>query len=167
MRVQGRLTTAPRVAWELANGPIPQGATIIGCPDDKSCVRVDHLTLNNCPAANSRTKGTPRTARRSRPGGGTMRQVRPGIWKLTVDLGRDSTGRRRRTSRTVAASGPTAASKALAVFVHEKRGTTAPTASPDDLPPGVTVNALVDGFLTQHLLQQRRHEHPRDCCTIR
>ena len=88
-----------------------------------------------------------------------MRQVRPGTWKLTVELGRDSTGRRRRTNRTVAASGPTAASKALAAFVHEKRGTTALTASPDDLPPGVTVNALVEGFLIDHLLQQRRHEH--------
>ena len=45
MRVDGRLTTARRVAWELHHGPLPLRTRVVACPDDPRCVRVEHLDI--------------------------------------------------------------------------------------------------------------------------
>ena len=38
--VHGALTTARRVACELAHGPLPHGQRVAGCPDDPRCLRL-------------------------------------------------------------------------------------------------------------------------------
>ena len=45
VRVDGRLTTARRVARQLARGALPEHATVAACPESAACVRVEHLTL--------------------------------------------------------------------------------------------------------------------------
>lgn len=45
LKVDGSLTTAARVAWELAHGPLAASATVQSCPDVKACVRLEHLSL--------------------------------------------------------------------------------------------------------------------------
>lgn len=40
-KVDRRTVTAPRVAWELANGPLPAGAEVQSCPDLRACVGLD------------------------------------------------------------------------------------------------------------------------------
>ena len=42
---RGRTHPAHRVAWELANGSIPNGLWVLHRCDNKRCVRVDHLYL--------------------------------------------------------------------------------------------------------------------------
>lgn len=44
-RIDGKLRTAQRAAWELQVGPIPAGVRVRACPEDPRCVRVEHLSL--------------------------------------------------------------------------------------------------------------------------
>lgn len=50
MRVGSKLTTARRVAWELALGPIPPHQRLAACEVERGCVRVDHLHLGARPS---------------------------------------------------------------------------------------------------------------------
>src|SRR3954447_13754990 len=43
LKVHGRSVTAQRVAWELANGPLPPPVKVLACPAEPACVRLDHL----------------------------------------------------------------------------------------------------------------------------
>jgi hypothetical protein len=88
MRVDGLLTTARRVAWELERGPLPHNLRIRGCTVDSRCVRVEHLA----PIAHRQAHARVRRTR----GQGSMREVRAGVWQLTVTI---TTGHR--TFRTV------------------------------------------------------------------
>lgn len=81
VRIDGRLRTVQRAAWEFAHGPLSPSQRVIACPDKKACVRIDHLRL-----AGRRTPLGPPVARRRR-GSGSMREIRPGIWRLTVSDG--------------------------------------------------------------------------------
>jgi hypothetical protein len=83
IRVDGRLTTARRAAWELARGSLEPGQTVAACPKDPSCIRVAHLSVGRVhrPAA----PPCPAPARqRARRGGGSLREVRPGVWEISV-----------------------------------------------------------------------------------
>jgi hypothetical protein len=71
LKVDGRPTTAHRVAWELAHGSLEPGQKVVSCPEVKIRVRVEHLSL----ATASRNGRTPR---RRAKGGGTKVEVRPG-----------------------------------------------------------------------------------------
>ena len=44
--LDGKLTGAHRVAWELARGPIPEGARVLHICFSKGCVNPDHLELS-------------------------------------------------------------------------------------------------------------------------
>ena len=112
IRIDGRLLTAPRVAWTRAFGEPPPGAKVLTCPHDPACVRADHLRLdvNNSKATGSKA--------RARPGAGSMSEVGDGSWKLVVSAGSDDSGARRRVVRTVHGSRQTA-TRALAAVVTE------------------------------------------------
>jgi AcrR family transcriptional regulator len=49
VRIGGRLRTVQRAAWEFANGPLPTGARVRACPEEKACVRIGHLRLARPP----------------------------------------------------------------------------------------------------------------------
>jgi hypothetical protein len=42
-RLDGKLLSAQRAAWELHVGPLPSGVRVRSCPHDPLCVRVEHL----------------------------------------------------------------------------------------------------------------------------
>lgn len=111
LRVDGKLFRAPHVAWVLAYGTVPAGSQVIGCRDEPGCVRIDHLSLR-------KSRGAARATSRASAGAGSKREVRPGVWKLTVVVGRDEHGRPQRAFRTIHGS-TREATKALAAFVTE------------------------------------------------
>lgn len=79
-----------------------------------------------------------------------------------MTLGRDDRGRVRRASRTVAASGPAAASKALTAFAQEMRDAPVPVNAPDGKPEDVTVDTLIHRYLDEQLLR----DHGRERSTV-
>ena len=44
---QGKPVGAHRVAWEQANGPIPDGMHVLHRCDNPACIRIDHLFLGS------------------------------------------------------------------------------------------------------------------------
>ena len=113
VRVDGKLLTAARAAWEIENGPVPDGVRVRSCADEPACVRVDHLRLD----LRSLSAGPP-SKKRSPRGAGTIAAISPGVWKIGVTAGFDRLGPRRRTFRTIYGTRKDAA-KALAAFVTE------------------------------------------------
>jgi hypothetical protein len=108
IRIDGRLTTVRRVVWEQTHGPLPAGITVAACSDEARCVRVDHLTLGRKRRSSVAPKPTSAPLR-TRRGSGSMRQLRPGVWELSVSAGGT------RHYRSVLGTDTEAAS-ALAVF---------------------------------------------------
>jgi integrase len=151
LRVNGKLTTARRVAWELTHGSLPPGARVLGCPADPGCVRVDHLSLRG---GESPIQAQP-TRKRVPRGSGTKRQVRAGVWKLTVTAGRWADGSPRRLHRTVHAATEAEASAALADFAAEVRSAPLPVGRDDR---DITVDDAVEWFLTEHLVGEKGRE---------
>jgi hypothetical protein len=45
IKVNGHWTTAQRVAWQIVNGPIPEGMYTTHLCGNPSCIRASHLTL--------------------------------------------------------------------------------------------------------------------------
>ena len=113
VRVDGKLLTAARAAWELEHGPVPNGARVLSCVDEPACVRVDHLRLDR-----SKVSAAASSKKRAARGAGTMAALSPGVWKIGITAGVDRLGRRRRTFRTVHGTRSEAA-KALAALVTE------------------------------------------------
>ncbi len=83
MRVGSKLTTARRVAWELAFGSIPPHQRVAACAVARRCVRVEHLHLGARPSPAHRESQPAERARAPR-GSGSLRELRPGRWALTV-----------------------------------------------------------------------------------
>jgi integrase len=147
LRVDGKLFGAPHVAWVLAHGTVPAGSQVIGCVGEPGCVRIDHLSLRKSGSA-------ARATSRASAGAGSKREVRPGVWKLTVVVGRDDHGRPQRAFRTIHGS-TREATKALAAFVTE-------IGAGDSIPRREhrrqTVAEIVEGYL--HFLEDdkgRKH----------
>ena len=113
VRVDGKLLTAARAAWELEHGPLPNGARVLSCVDEPACVRLDHLRLDR-----SKVSGGASSTKRAARGAGTMAPLSPGVWRIGITAGVDRLGRRRRTFRTVHGT-RTEAAKALAALVTE------------------------------------------------
>ncbi len=152
LKVDGRTVTAPRAAWELAHGPVAPGSGSQVAARSRPAFRVDHLTLVGAPRGRD-------SASRGARGGGSKTEVRPGVWKLTVNVGRYDDGRPRRVHRTVQARGEDRANRALADFVGEVR--TAP-------PPKTQVerDIRVDDAIRQ-FLDHLREDKGRAFSTLR
>lgn len=98
VRIDGKLKTVQRAAWEFSNGPIPPGSRVLSCEVERACARVDHLRLEPSTGLAPGKDTTP-PPRRPR-GSGSKRQVRPDVWQLVVSDGPGRSGRpRRRTMR--------------------------------------------------------------------
>lgn len=93
VRIDGRLRTVQRAAWEFAHGPLADDDRVLACPAERACVRIEHLRLA--------PRRQPVRASRRRRGTGSMREVRPGVWRITVSDGPGSDGRLRRRHQTV------------------------------------------------------------------
>lgn len=147
LKIEGSTVTAPRAAWELAYGPLPHGTRVRGCPDERACVRLDHLSLD----------GAPSQARRSRSsrGGGSKREVRKGVWQLTVTAGKFADGSSRRVHRTVHADNETEATALLAEFVTEVNHQ--PQSTRKDL-RDLNVDEAMKTFLDEHLRDEKGRE---------
>jgi integrase len=115
LRIDGKLRTAAQVAWEIAFGEIPEGHRIYSCPDERLCVRSEHLRLKRY---GKPKPSQPVSAKRSERGSGSITAVGKGKWKIIVDAGRDEAGRRRRVSRTIRGT-KTQAARAIATLTAE------------------------------------------------
>jgi len=129
IRVDGRLTTARRVAWELSRGPLPPNMTVAACEADPRCVRIEHLGLGRRRRPAPPPSAGP-TRRRQPKGTGSIREVDAGVWELAVTAA-DGTGRRYRRIHGSHDDG----AAALAEFVVEHGGQAA------------TLDALIGAYL--------------------
>ena len=75
--------------------PSLSGSACWRVPDERACVRLDHLRLDR-----PQTVARAASPRRER-GSGSKREVRPGVWELAVSLGPGPDGRTRRRYRTI------------------------------------------------------------------
>jgi integrase len=114
VRVDGKLRTAARAAWEIENGSVPDGVRVRSCADEPACVRVDHLRLDQRAMSSASLPSRKRSPR----GAGTIAAISPGVWKIGVTAGVDRLGQRRRTFRTIYGT-RTDAATALAALVTE------------------------------------------------
>lgn len=138
LKVGGRTVTAHRVAWELVHGPLPPSGQVAACPGEKACVRVEHLS-----ATGVTESGVGSPPRRS-SGAGSLKQLRPGVWKLTVTLGRYDDDRPRREYSTIYADNEIEAEREAAAFVAGlDQATLVETRGDRDL----TTDEVVDQYL--------------------
>lgn len=133
VRIDGKLRTVQRAAWEFANGPVGEGMRVNSCTADRACVRVEHLSLS---PTRARPAAAPRRARRR----GGLREVRPNTWELSVSDGTDATGRPRRRFQTIHGT-RRQAEQALADLVAATRR---------DSLGDLRVRELVDRYLEDH-----------------
>lgn len=84
VRIDGTLRTVQRAAWEFAHGPLGAGIRVNTCASERACVSVEHLSLSPTPP--------PASTPRRRRGTGSLREVSPGVWEITVTDGRRPSG---------------------------------------------------------------------------
>ena len=101
VRIDGKLRTVQRAAWEFAYEPLPSGVRVNCCAVERACVRIDHLSLSPASA------GRPVPRRRAR-GTGSVREVRRGVWEIAVTDGKTPAGQQRRRFSTIHGSRRTA-----------------------------------------------------------
>jgi site-specific recombinase XerD len=146
VRVGGKLRLARHVAWERQRGPVPDGMQVRRC-SVPACVRVDHLILGPAPNA-----GPKRQSSRGTKGGGTRTQVRPGVWKLSVVVGRYDDESLRREHRTVHADSDNAAALGQAAFAAEIRDSALLDRKADR---DMTVDDAVERYLVEYLQNEK------------
>ena len=147
VRVDGKLMTTSRLAWELANGPLPANVRVKSCPDEPACVRLDHLALLNL--------AVPTKGQRSPRGGGSKREIRKGVWQLSVTVGKFADGSTRRVHRTVDADNERHATALLAQFVAEVNQQPQPQKK---TLRDITIDAAMELFLDEHLREDKGRE---------
>ena len=88
IRVDGRLTTARRVAWEFAHGPLSPAQRITACPASTRRVRVEHLAIAGRavpPAAEPATDAaSTKAGTRRKRGTGSVVEQSPGVWRVAA-----------------------------------------------------------------------------------
>jgi integrase len=160
LKVDGRVVTAHRVAWELQHGSLHEGQRVRACPDEPACVNVDHLSLVGVgtapPAVIAESGSSSSGNRRNARGAGSKRQRGPGTWELSVVSGTDIEGRSVRSFRTFQGSEPEA-TKALAVFTAEV-AVAGPLVRDTAEAGALTVQRLIDEF--RHHLEQDKGRRP-------
>lgn len=145
-KFQSKTTTVRRLVWELAHGPLPARARVTECPDNRLCVRLDHLGIEGTDVVTD-----PRRAR-ARKGMGSIRQVRPGTWELRLALGRWEDGRPRRLYQTVHAASESEATDQLVSFIQEMRAAQHP-ATPEQR--DLALDSAIERFLTEYLGEEK------------
>src|SRR3954463_12776605 len=100
MRLGSTSASVRRLVWETANGKLSAHVRVKPCPQEPTCVRLDHLAAGGVTQPSG-----PRP--RSPKGSGSKQEIRDGVWKLTVHAGRYSDGSQRRVHRTVRATSAT------------------------------------------------------------
>lgn len=144
IRVDGKLRAPAQIAWELSHGEIPAGHRVYACPDVRLCIHRDHIFLKRYGKQLNPADPSPRS--RAERGGGSMREIAEGKWKLTADAGRDDKGRRRRVTRTVRGTRKeaTRALAALTADVHSGKKQPAAHTQPGT---ALTVDGLVEWYV--------------------
>jgi integrase len=155
LKVEGKMVSAHRVAWELEHGPPPEGSAVRTCPETRPCVRVEHLAL-----VRRRSAATRPARQRSPRGGGSKAKLKDGVWKLTVRVGRYDDGRPRREHETVYAETEEEANRELARFVAEVHSAPLPDSQ-------VERDVVVDDAIEQYLSEYLVGEKGREANTIR
>lgn len=92
IHVDGRMRAAHRVAWELANGPIPEGMVVCHRCDNPPCIRLDHLFLGTM-ADNNRDrdeKGRDRPPRGSKNGNAKLTEYQVAEIKVHIGAGQST-----------------------------------------------------------------------------
>ncbi|MDP9404707.1 MAG: hypothetical protein M3P85_15645 [Actinomycetota bacterium] len=146
LKVEGRHVTAHRHAWELAHGALPPSARVLACPEEPACVRVDHLSIEG--------RSEVSRSSRARKGTGSIRQVRPGVWKLAATAPAGVDGGGKRMHRVVHVRTAREATDELASFVAEVRSAGRPSAEAVSL----RLDEAVERFLTEHLRDEKGRE---------
>ncbi len=142
-KVDDKIRSPAALVWEHSHGEVPTGYRAQSCPDERLCVHPDHLRLRRYGSK----KNAQTTTKRAERGSGSMREVAPGKWKLTVDAGRDGSGRRRRVTRTVRGNRRDA-TRALTVLGAEvQSGERRPIAIPSDGGHSFVVDDLINWYL--------------------
>ena len=94
VRIDGKLRTVQRAAWEFENGPLPGDVRVNSCATERACVQLEHLSL-------SPTRSGAASSKRRPHGAGSIREVRPDVWQIAVTDGKTPDGRPRRRFLTV------------------------------------------------------------------
>ena len=139
IRVDGRLTTARRVAWELTKGPLHPRQRVAACPADPGCVRIEHLQLSGRPASVISSDSVPNpiaTRSRRTRGTGSLVEQSPGVWRIA------STGLHGRRVQIVHGSRGIA-DASLAVLMVQ---TAAPSLTMSTLITGYLIHLRVSGY---------------------
>lgn len=154
IKIAGRIVTVRRAAWELVHGPLPSGSKVKGCTEERACVRVDHLSLDGDSRAAEEASPGPAKVRATY-GSGSKREIRPGVWKLTVTTGTHDDRSTRRSFKTARAANANEAAGELAAFATEVRNSgPAPKKSLREL----TVDDAMELFLDEHLAGEKGRE---------
>ena len=151
VRIDGKLRTVQRAAWEFAYGPVPQGGRVNTCAVERACVRIDHLSL----APVSLTMPNPVAPRRRAKGSGSIRQRRPGVWEVTVAGHAGPDGHPHRRSATIKGDRAEAerAVSALAASIRHDLG-------------DLRVRELVGRFIEEHRTEAHDSAGRRDTRTL-
>lgn len=94
VRIDGKLRTVQRAAWEFAHETLPSEARVNCCAVERACVHIDHLSLSPASA------GRPVPKRRARSTS-SVREVGRGVWEIAVTDGTTPNGRPRRRFATI------------------------------------------------------------------
>jgi integrase len=116
VRLAGKAWTASRLAWVVANQgrQIPAGMMVRHHCDNPPCCRPDHLAIWTAADNGHDSASRHRSAAKARGKVGHVRERGAGRWELRVYTGKDPlTGRKKTTTKTVAAANAREANLAL------------------------------------------------------